>query len=154
MVWKLAIIINNMAKRFLKLFFEVTSNILEQLQQFLLFSVLWQTYFDHLWKTDICLGFASSLGQRSCKTLPPWCLLPLANYVKHYIITNAISLDGLYPSPTFAKALSSTITAGLRSNFRFTCCCQQIYTLAFTLVKKNAFILILLILSPQHLNLL
>lgn len=40
-----------------------------------------------------------------------WCLLPLANYVKHYLIPAANFWDWLLPSPTVLSASSFTMNA-------------------------------------------
>lgn len=58
------------------------------------------------------------------KRLFPWCMVPLANYVKHYLIPIANFWVGPYPSPTCTLALSSTLTPGL--------ICFQIYMLLLT----------------------
>lgn len=58
------------------------------------------------------------------KRLFPWCMVPLANYVKHYLIPIANFWVGPNPSPTCTLALSSTLTPGL--------ICFQIYMLLLT----------------------
>lgn len=61
----------------------------------------------------------------------PWCLVGLANYVKHYLIPTANFWEGPHPSPTCTKALSSTITPGL--------ICFQICMLLLTDSQSFAF---------------
>lgn len=59
-----------------------------------------------------------------------WCLLPLANYVKHYLIPAANFWDWLLPSPTVLSASSFTMNAKInRPRWQFLTlwyqhCCQ------------------------------